>query len=32
LIGGFPAEAVIGDKSHDTDAFVKVLEARALKR
>jgi transposase len=30
LIGEFPAEAVIGDKSYDADASMKVLEERGI--
>ena len=30
LVGTFPAEAVIGDKSYDADAFVNALEARGI--
>ena len=29
-IGEFPAEAVIGDKGYDSDAFVKVVEKRGM--
>jgi len=30
LIGEFPAEAVIGDKGYDADAFVKTVEERGM--
>ena len=30
LIGEFPAEAVIGDKGYDSDAFVKIVEERGM--
>jgi transposase len=30
LIGEFPAEAVIGDKGYDSDAFVKAVEERGM--
>lgn len=30
FIGGFPAQAVIGDKGYDSDALVKAIEARGM--
>ena len=32
LIDPFPAKAVIGDKSYDSDAFVKVVAERSLEQ